>query len=814
MSDRRIGVAAVLAAFLLLGPLAAAGSAEETYRLPPDEIVRILDAPPTPSVSIDPTGTWMLVIDQPSMPSIAELAQPMLRLAGMRINPRTNGRFTTSYNVGLKLQRVSDNAVFPVALPVDARIGSPRWAPDGQRFAFTITGDNGIELWAADVTTKSARRLSGRINAADGAEFRWMPDGRHLLARRVPAARGAMPQPSAVPTGPVAQSNDGRVAPVRTYQDLLGSPHEEAVYEWIMTGELVVLEADTGDVAVIGDPAIYADFSPSPDGRHLLVSRIVRPYSYLVPAYRFPEIVEVWDTGGALVHRFAEIGLRDDVPIEGVETGPRSIGWQPTEGTARLIWIEALDGGDPNVQVPHRDKVMVQDAPFTEPPREMARTEHRFRGTTWMAGGGQCMLSEYDRDRRWTRTWLWSEGDATPRLVWDRSIRDRYGDPGRPVTMTNRAGFGVVVVKDGTVYLSGRGASPEGDRPFLDRMDLTTLETERVWWCPDGAYASVVDLLPEAKRMITRHETPDDPPNYFLSSLDGAQPRRITSFQDPQPELRGIRKELVTYKRADGVDLSATLYLPADHQPGQRLPLLVWAYPREFNDPYTAGQVSGSPYRFTRIGGASHLLMLTQGYAIMDGATMPVIGDPETMNDTFLDQIVASARAAIDYAAARGVADPDRVGVGGHSYGAFMTANLLAHCDLFRAGVARSGAYNRTLTPFGFQSERRTLWEAPMAYFSISPFMHAHKINEPILLVHGEVDNNSGTFPLQSRRMFHALKGHGATARLVMLPHESHGYRARESVMHTVAEMLDWFDQHVKYADTREPAAAVGATGP
>jgi dipeptidyl aminopeptidase/acylaminoacyl peptidase len=478
--------------------------------------------------------------------------------------------------------------------------------------------------------------------------------------------------------------------------------------------------------------------------------------------------------------------------------GPRSHQWQSTVDSARLLWVEALDGGDPKNEAPYRDKVMWLDAPFDSDPVEIARTEHRYSGITWVQKSAVALLTEYDRDRRWTRTWAIQPGsDEQPRLVWDRSVRDRYGDPGRPIVSTNRDGHTVAVLSNGSLLLSGRGASPEGDRPFLDMLDLSTLEATRRWQCAPGSYETVTDFL-GGTSIVTKHESPMKPPNYYVRDLVVGGPRALTRYQDPSPLLREVKKELVTYERDDGVMLSATLYLPPGYQPGTRLPLLVWAYPREFNDPYTAGQVSGSADRFTYIRGSSHLFLLTQGYAIMDSATMPVIGDAESMNDTFIKQIVASAQAAIDTAVEMGVADRDRVGVGGHSYGAFMTANLLAHCDLFRAGVARSGAYNRTLTPFGFQSERRKLWEAPMSYFAISPFLHADKINEPMLMIHGEVDNNSGTFPLQSRRMYHAIKGLGGSARLVMLPHESHGYRARESVMHTVAEMVDWFDRHVK----------------
>jgi dipeptidyl aminopeptidase/acylaminoacyl peptidase len=349
------------------------------------------------------------------------------------------------------------------------------------------------------------------------------------------------------------------------------------------------------------------------------------------------------------------------------------------------------------------------------------------------------------------------------------------------------------------IFLRGEGASAKGDHPFLDRFDLTTLKSERIFVSDEKVYEQPLALVSDdGSKFITRFETPDDPPNYFLRTAGSPDKKALTKFPDPAPQLKGITKQLVTYKRADGVGLSFTLYLPAGYKEGTKLPTIVWAYPLEFNDAGTASQVSGSQYRFTTIGGLSHLFLLTQGYAILDSATMPVVGDPETMNETYVEQIVASAKAAIDKAVEMGVTDRNRVGVGGHSYGAFMTANLLAHSDLFRAGIARSGAYNRTLTPFGFQSERRTFWEAPDMYLRVSPFRYANKIKNPILLIHGEADDNSGTFPIQSERMYQALKGNGATVRYVTLPYEAHGYIGLESVEHVQWEMIHWFDKYVK----------------
>lgn len=805
----RLGLCPLVIAWLWAWP----GWANEPYRKPPPAIVRVLEAPPTPQVSMDPTRTVLVLVDRVVLPPIADLAQPMLRLAGDRMNPATNGPHGPRRYSGYTIKRISDGEEMRVSLPAEANVSMPIWSPDGRRFAFTLTKADGIELWVADARTGRARSLTPpRLNTWYGGSARWMPDSNRLVCLMVPERRGPAPQPPAAPLGPVVQETSGQTAQVRTYQDLLTDAHSEALFEHYATSVPAYVDASTGKVTMVGGPAMYSQVSPSPDGRYLLVSRTVRPFSYLVPSGLFPEVVEVWDSStGRVVRELARVPLREDIPIQGVQKGPRGHQWRDLPGPgggeagSTLVWVEALDEGDPRRQVPHRDRIMLLDAPFTGEAREVMRLEHRFRGLQWLEERGLALVSEFDRDRRWTRTWLAnidSPMDVDHRVIWDLSVNDRYNAPGSPIMRRLPSGRSVVRVTDGSILLAGAGATPEGDRPFLRRMHLWDGTVTTLWRCEGENLESVVDVTEDdGSAFITLYQSPAEPPNYFLRGPGGSR-RALTSFEDPTPELRRIRKELVRYRREDGVELSATMYLPPDHDPARdgRLPLLIWAYPLEYSDPATAGQVTGSPYTYTRIGGSSHLFMLLAGYAVMDGATMPVIGDPQSMNDTFVEQVAASARAAIDKAVEMGVADRHRVAVGGHSYGAFMTANLLAHTDLFRAGIARSGAYNRTLTPFGFQGERRTFWEATDTYIRLSPFTHAHRINEPLLLIHGMMDANPGTFPIQSERLYAAIKGHGGTARFVQLPFEDHGYAARESIMHVLAEMVSWLDRHVKNA--------------
>jgi dipeptidyl aminopeptidase/acylaminoacyl peptidase len=792
-------------AFFTLLLCSVAAVAQEGYKKPPKEVLDILNAPVTPNGSISPAGDNILLLTGLRYPPLADLSQPMLRLAGRRINPASNSPHRFQYAVGMSLKRVADGSEVKIDVPPGAKISGVDWTDDGKHFAFLNTTQNRVELWVGDTATGKIRNLKGiTINSVIGNPFTWMPDNHTLLVQLVPSTRGPAPTEPLVPDEPTTQESSGRPGPVVTYEDLLKSPYDERLFEYYATSRLAFVDSATGSSKPIGDPAIVQSLNISPDGHHIMVTRLHKPFSYLFTDFSFPKDIEVWDTKGKLVYKVASLPLADQVPIDGVITGPRSVRWRPDE-PATLVWVKALDNGDPKQKVDHRDSILMLKAPFTGQPAELFQTENRYGGMVWGERDGLVFIYDFERDKRWLRTFMLNANkpEVPAKLVWSRNQQDRYNDPGQPVLRAVN-GQRVMLQNGDSIYLNGVGASPEGDRPFLDRLNLQTLKSERIFRSAANGYEGVVALLSDdGSKFITRRESPTEAPNYYVRTTTGAEPRALTQFPDPTPQLRGIKKQLVTYKRADGVQCSFTLYLPPGYKEGTRLPTVVWAYPLEFNDANTAGQIVGSTQRPTTITGPSHLFFLMEGYAILDNATMPVVGSPESVNNTYIEQIVMSAKAAIDKATEMGVTDPDRVGVGGHSYGAFMTANLLAHSDLFRAGIARSGAYNRTLTPFGFQNERRTLWEAPELYLKVSPFMVANKINEPLLMIHGEADDNTGTFPIQSERMYQAMKGAGATVRLVMLPREAHGYAGRESIEHVLYEMITWFDKYVKHAPPR-----------
>lgn len=828
--------AVALVAILIVTAGFDGGATAPRFKQPPKPVLDAIDASPPPAVSFSPDRDRMLLVEAEQYPPIDALAAPVLRLAGTKINPLTGARRRIAGIKSLAIQDTGAAAPRPVQLPAGGSYSSPAWSDDGAYFALTRERGSSIELWIGDARDGKLRQIPGpRLTNVLGPSFQWLPGGHRLIARTVDATRGPVPKAPKAPTGPNVEETAGRKAELRTFQDLLKTAHDAGLFAYYARSQFVVVDAATGSKSPLGKPGLIAGIDPSPDGRFWLVTRIEQPFSFAVPWSSFARSIEVWDRQGALVKTVAKRPVAEEVPRQGVETGPRGIGWVPLlgevagasgqnseAGKPALAWVEALDGGDPVRKAEHRDKLMLLEAPFDQPPREVMKFKHRFAGADWLVTPGAALMSEFDRDRRWVTTRLVDlAAPEGAKAIFDRSVNDAYGDPGRPVYEKRKSGQSVVLQDGDWVFLAGNGATPTGERPFLDRFNLKTGEKTRLQHSEDKIYERFITFRHNGRQgeIITRRETPAEAPNYFVVDLANGNRRALTSFKDPAPALRQIKRELVTYKRADGVPLSGTLYLPPGYQPGTRLPAFVWAYPLEFSDGGTAGQVRSAPNRFWLPGGTSPVYLALQGYAVLMDATMPIVGDPETVNNTFIEQVTASAKAAIDKLDELGVADRSRVVVGGHSYGAFMTANLLAHTDLFAAGIARSGAYNRTLTPFGFQGERRSYWEATELYTKVSPFTYANKINEPLLLIHGEADNNPGTFPVQSERLFQAIRGTGATARLVMLPHEDHAYASREAVLHVAAEMIEWADRWTRprpNGDTgakREPGVSSDAGG-
>jgi dipeptidyl aminopeptidase/acylaminoacyl peptidase len=803
------------------------------YNQPPKDILDVMHAPSPPVPRVSPTQDAILLVSWQDYPSIARVSTPFLRLAGVRVEPKNHSKHDTPGGYGItpcvrsfELVRIADASQISIALPEGACPGGPVWAADGKRFAFVNLAPEAVELWIGDGKTGKVHKVPGaRLNPMFNDEMQWMPDQKTLLVKLVPEGMGAPPPEPVVPAGPSIQETTGEKGQSSTYEnrDTLGNKHDEDVFDYYASSQLALVDAATGAITPVGKPENYEAVAPAPDGLHILVAAIHKPYSYVTTYDRFPSEVEVWDTSDrsqVRVHTIASLPLEDRVPIAGVPVGPRDFSWRATE-PATLVWAEALDGGDWKVKVPARDKILLQKAPFDSPAVEITRTEQRYVGFGWGEQAGTALLNEYDENRHWRRTFVIDVDAPQPkqRLLWDLSTDERYANPGNPVMRQLANGSRVVREESGAIYLAGFGASPDGDRPFLDRLDLKSdmaLKSERLFRSDKTCYEQFLSFTgPDTKTFLTWHQSPTDPPNAFVRTLGkpvsndapageamfASTSVAVTHIPDPAPAVRAIKKRLVKYKRDDGLDLSFTLYTPPDYKEGTRVPTILYAYPLDYADASKAGQVAGSQETFTQL--RQYRLLLLAGYAIIDNAAFPIVGDPKKAYDTYLEQLVADAKAAVDEAVRLGVADPDRIGVTGHSHGALMTANLVAHSDLFRAGVATSGSYNKTLTPFGFQNERRSVWEASDVYLKVSPFFSADKLKTPLLIMHGAEDANPGTTPIQSHKLYEAIRGNGGITRLVILPHEPHWYTAMESNEQMVYEMLRWFDKYVKNAPAR-----------
>ena len=808
----------ILLLFWLAYSLAGYGQDAQSYQTPPKALADLVTVPLTPTVSLSDKGDVMLILEQASVTTIAELSQPELKLAGLRLNPANNGPSRARYITGLKIKKLTDKAEKALTgLPITPLISFVQWSPDETKIAFANSTDSQIDLYVADVATAAARKVgSVALNATLGVPFHWVSDSKSLIVKTIPAGRGPALEISRIPDGPTTQENvKGTRGQAPTYQDLLKNPSDEKQFAYYTTAQVVRLGLD-GSTTSIGQPGIIRSAEPSPDGQYVMVETVHTPFSYLVPVNRFPLKTEVYALAGSLVKTLNDGPLQEAVPYsrDGVPTGPRDFNWR-ADAPASLYYTVAQDKGDPKVKADIRDKVYLTKAPFSAEPKEIYTAQFRFESFDW---GNESTALAHERwwQSRKTITKTVDPGNWQTAILFDRSYEDRYSNPGQPDTKHNQYGREVLnlLPNNEILMLNGLGATPEGDRPFVSLLNLKTKQSRELWRSASPYFERPVAVLDAAKQVIfTTRETPDESPNYFVRNLKARiAPIQATFFPHPYPQLKGIQKQQLRYKRADGVELTATLYLPVGYKKEQGpLPTFLWAYPAEFKSKDAASQVSGSPNQFNRISFWGAAAFVTMGYAILDNASIPIVGEGDKEpNDTYINQLVSSAKAAIDEGVRLGVVDSSRVGVGGHSYGAFMTANLLSHSKLFKGGIARSGAYNRTLTPFGFQNEQRSYWQAPAVYNSMSPFMNADKMKTPLLLVHGEADNNTGTFPIQSERYYNALKGFGATTRLVFLPYESHHYDAKESLLHMLWEMNRWLDKYVKNPTADGQASKVG----
>lgn len=737
---------------------------------------------------------------------MADLSGEEVKLAGIRVNQVTNISSTMTYINNLKIKRLSDrNEMQLEGLPQNAKITYLSFSPDDSKLAFTNTTEKGVELWIADLKTKRAKKLTDdNLSAVFGQPFIWYRDSQSLLVKKIPAGRAPLiNQDKELPKGPIVSVSDGKVSQNRTYADLLKNPQDEANFENLAKSEIHKVDLN-GNSSLLKNADLYLGTSFSPDGNYLMLTTLQRPFSYIVPYSRFPMTSTVYDAKGNLVKVVNEVPLNETMPkgFSSVRTGKRSFSWRD-DVPATLVLAEALDGGDQNKPAEFRDEIFLWEAPFSNAPKSFFKTKQRFSGVDW-SNAEYAVVSESWYDTRNTKSFLVNLKNGTSRIIQDRNYQDIYSDPGRFNETKNHFGRSVVDIKNGKAHLIGQGYKKDGQEPFIDEVDVASLQKKRLYTSKmENAKESIIDILDIHKGdILVSQQSSTQYPNTFRKNIKTGKVAAVTNFANPFESLNKVHKEVIKYKRSDGVELSGTLYLPANYDrknKREKLPLLIWAYPTEFKDKNTAGQSRKNANDFTFPSYGSFIYWVSKGYAVLDDASFPIIGEGNAEpNDTFLPQLIANGRAAIDAVDKLGYIDRNRVAVGGHSYGAFMTANLLTHSDDYACGIARSGAYNRTLTPFGFQSEQRNYWDVPQVYNTMSPFMNAEKMKKPMLLIHGDADNNSGTFTMQTERYFQALKNLGAPVRMVLLPKESHGYQAKESILHTLWEQEQFLDKCLK----------------
>ncbi|MEM9884773.1 MAG: prolyl oligopeptidase family serine peptidase [Bacteroidota bacterium] len=798
---------------ILILPMLLTAQLDLEYQIPHEDIMVLADAPLAPLIRMNSAGDRAILLYRSPYKTIAELSETEMRLAGLRINPQTNISSRTRYYYDMKIFDVASGKEKAVSdLPERARISNIIWSYDQRKAAFTNTTTTGVELWVMDLDEGNATRLTdAKINANMRDPINWMKDDQSILVTMLPDDRQPLiDNKTAIPSGPTISVNEGKKAQNRTYQDLLKNPTDEANFKQLARAEIWQVNLN-GEKRKWKATDMYSDISLSPNGEYIMVETVKEPFSYLVPYYRFPSSTNIYSKDGKLIKNILEVPLTEDIPqgFMSVRKGPRRLAWR-SDKAATLYWAEALDEGDAANEVAFRDAVYQLDAPFEGEKQLLMKTQERYSGMLW-GNDKLAVCYNYWWNTRNLRTEIFNPSDSkqAPILFNERNYQDTYSNPGNFVTARNEYGRATLEVVDGNLYLLGEGFSEEGKRPFVDQYNLESQKSTRLYQDnnPNKLESFVRALDMEKGEILTRIESKNEYPNYYIRNIKMDGLKAVTQFKNPFKAIQDVHKEVITYQREDGLELNATLYLPVgyDRSKKEKMPMLMWAYPREFKDKNSAGQVTSSSNEFTYPWYGSPLFWVNRGYVVLDDAAFPILGEgKEEPNDSFIPQLVANAKAAIDAVDKMGYIDRNRVAVGGHSYGAFMTANLLTHSDLFAAGIARSGAYNRTLTPFGFQSEERNYWEAPNIYYEMSPFMHADKMKTPMLMLHGEADNNSGTYPMQSERYFNALKGLGATVRLVMLPKESHGYAARESILHMLWEQDQWLEQYVKNREVKE----------
>ena len=791
---------------------------------------------------ISPGGNYFLIPSTTELSTAELMSQKIYRLAMLKVTPATNRELDHStYGIyALKIFSLKDKTSRQVKLPPDSFFSDMVWSPDGKKIAFLAHLPNGTQVWIADAETGTAEALSdapvmatiaarpqsGRSSATPSRMLQWTSDG-SLVTLLVPSNRGAEPVLNPVPAGPIVRHSLDKPTPTRTLPFLLRTPHDADLFRYYTTAQPAILARGRAP-QIIGAPAMYLSISVSPDGKYLLTDRIIEPFSYLVGYDAFPHQYEVMDIAGNILATVskapAELALRRDGDAGGADL-PRDLAWRPDGKGLSFIMTEPRDKKAEGAQEAseRQERIMLLELPFAmDRAKVLVSSARRISEVSYSRDGRYVFATLAERPRAGGKRLqdiaaydLTSEPPQAFVLAKGIDPEDVVNLPGTLMTRTTGNGIGYAAVSaDGQAgFLESPGHKADfKPRPFIDRVIIRTGEKRRVFEGSADMYERPLAALDgDLTHLIVSRESSRKAPDSYLWTNEGFG-ENLTNNKDPYPDLTACKRIDFEFQRSDGVTVHGRISLPLNYKEGTRVPAVFWDYPREYgtSEEYARGAITSrnnnayTPLSFLRWSD----LWLTQGYALVY-TDIPILGKATAYNDNYLTHLLDSVYGAIRKLDQMGLIDMDRLGHGGHSYGAFATANLLAHSPFFKAGIAGDGAYNRTLTPMTFQQERRYFWEATTTYLEMSPFFYADQINAPLLMYHGGDDDNSGTYLIQSERMMQALTGLGKKAVLYIYPFEAHSPRCKETYLDIWARWIDWFDKYVKNpAQAKEKAAA------
>lgn len=761
-------------------PISTQLSAYE-YVLPPEPVVSLLERESAPTAFVHAGARRVARLFEQKLVPTSQLERPQLGLAGLRIDVGNRMRAGTDLYTRLRYSALDYAADIHEYRPPDGSlIAELNFSPSGNKMLVTLAFTDHLEVGLLDARDHSFQTLStGPLSAFWGAPCSFVNEDSLICAQ--PQNTGAPPP---IEIGPNIRELMSGAAPVVPYSNLLRDANDDRLFEHYGAVQFALVPTDGTESRLLNVSGMITAAGVSPDSDFIYTSRISRPYPRQLPVSRFPQSLSIHSTAsGEKIFEQAKAS-RDQVNVS-LAPGPRMPSWDPTRPASLLFVERQLEANDSAT-----DSLLEISAPFGGPAQNLAPGLRRVSAFAWSNKGNLFLTDSGSGSRTWVSYQL---RDKLIELARGGES-DVVGDPMQALRVNGESG--AILETSGILHFKDETSLDTGAHPTLVAWTYATGKSDELWRSKDTEHAEVLAVLKHKKREYLIATESPSLPRHLVISREG-QRHGLTQPAPPHPELFGMERRMMRYKRADGLPLSGMLSLPAGAQEGITTPLVLWIYPRDFADSDQASKSKEYPQRYIDPKGASRFLLLNQGYALFD-CPMPIVGEVTSGRDDFLSQLISNAEAAIDHLVSIGIADRDRIAVMGHSYGAFAVANLLAHSKLFRTGIATSGAYNRTLTPFGFQRETRTFWQNTEAYVNMSPFFFADNIEGSLLLVHGEADDNAGTPILQSERFYAALVGNGVRTRFVSFPYEGHHLRGRDAVLHTAAEMIHWLDRELR----------------